>query len=310
MTATAVTGLNGNSTNVRSTRQAPLLIRTWFGLLGRLAPSVAERQAANLFLTPRTRKGPTPTELHETLLPERAMERRAGEAEPAFPELPTGRVALWSWGRGPVALFVHGWSGNAGDMAPLAAEFVRAGYRAVLFDMPGHGDSAPRPTNLLVYMRTIAAVAELTGAVDTLVGHSLGGTATALAVGQRLVTPKRAVLVAPGVSPWAFSVDFARLVGLPAARVAGMVAVTEGLVGAKAHELNAAEAVRQSGVPAYIVHDPADLDVPYAHATELSAAWQGSTLLPRPGLGHRKILKDAETARGVIGWVGGSVPGA
>ena len=304
MTSIPLSSAQQNSTNVRSTRKAPFLIRTWFGVAGRLAPSLAERQAAKLFLTPRTRKGPTPTEMHETLLPERAMERRAGEADPAFPELPTGRIALWSWGRGPTVLLVHGWSGNAGDMAPLAAEFVRAGYRAVLFDMPGHGNSAPRPTNLLVYMRTIAAVAELAGPIDTLVGHSLGGTATALTVGQRLVTPKRAVLVAPGVSPWAFSMDFARLVGLPEARVPGMVAVTEGLVGIKAHELNAAEAVASTTTPAYIIHDPADLDVPYAHATELSAAWRNSTLLPRPGLGHRKILRDPETIRGVVEWVG------
>ncbi len=285
-----------NSTNVRSVREAPLPIRAWFGVTGRIAPKLAERQAAKLFLTPRTRKGPTPTEMHATLLPDRAMERRAGEAEPVFPELSTGRVALWSWGRGPTALFVHGWSGNAGDMAPLAAEFVRAGYRAVLFDMPGHGNSAPRPTNLLVYLRTIAAVVELVGPIDTIVGHSLGGTATSLAVGQGLISPKRAVLVAPGVSPWAFSQDFARIIGLPEARVPGMVAVTEGIVGIKAHELNA--------TPAYIVHDPADLDVPYEHAVALSAAWKGSTLVPRPDLGHRRILKDAETMRGVVEWVG------
>ena len=36
-----------------------------------------------------------------------------------------------------------------------AAEFVRAGYRAVLFDMPGHGGSTPTQTNLFVYLKTI-----------------------------------------------------------------------------------------------------------------------------------------------------------
>lgn len=296
-----------NSTNVRSVREAPWFIRTAFGLGSRIAPEFAEEKASQLFLTPRLRKGKTPTELHSELLPERAMQRRAGENEAAYPELPTGRIALWSWGRGPTVLLVHGWSGNAGDMAPIAAELVREGYRTILFDMPGHGDSAPRPTNLFVYLRTLEALAEIVGPLDAIIGHSLGGTATSLALGQRLLKVKRAALLAPAVSPWDFSWDFARMIGLPAERVPGMVARTEERVGAKADALNAAEAVRSLETPVYIVHDPEDLDVPFEHSRKLATAWAGATLIPRPDLGHRKILKDAETIRGVVGFVRGGV---
>ena len=238
------------------------------------------------------------------------MERRAGENEPAYPELSTGRVAVWSWGRGPTVLLTHGWSGNAGDLAPLAAELVRAGFRTVLFDMPGHGSSSPRPTNLYVYLRTLEALGEIVGPLEGVVGHSLGGTATALALGQRSIAARKAVLLAPAVSPWAFSWDFARMIGLPRERVPGMVARTEELVGAKADGLDAAEAVRGLDTPVHIAHDPADLDVPFAHSTALAAAWAGATLVPRPGLGHRKILKDPETIAGVVGFVRGMATGA
>jgi pimeloyl-ACP methyl ester carboxylesterase len=297
--------MEGNSTNVRSLREAPLPIRTWFGAMSYLLPSVAERQAAKLFLTPRLRKGKTPTQLHAELLPERAMERRAGEAEPAYPELSTGRVALWSWGRGPTVLLVHGWSGSAGDMAPIAAELVHAGYRAVMFDMPGHGDSVPRPTNLFVYLQTIAALAPIVGPLEGVVGHSLGGTATALAMGQRIISAKRVALLAPALSPWAFSWHFARIIGLPATRVPGMVARTEELVGAKADSLNAAEAVWGLDVPATLFHDPEDLDVPFEHSATLAAAWVGSTLVSLPGLGHRKILRDPTTITRVVEFIHG-----
>ena len=292
-----------NSTNGRSVREAPAWFRGMIGLGARIAPRFTERQAAKLFLTPRLRKGKTAGELHAELLPERAMQRRAGESEAAHPELPTGRVALWSWGRGPTVLLVHGWSGSASDMAPMAAELVRAGYRTVLFDMPGHGGSSPRPTNLYVYLRTLEALATVVGPLEAVVGHSLGGTATALALGQRLLSARRAVLLAPAVSPWAFSWDFARMIGLPAERVPGMVARTEELVGAKADGLNAAEAVSGLETPAHIAHDPEDLDVPFEHSTALAAAWQGSVLVPRPGLGHRKILRDPETIRAAVDFV-------
>ena len=303
-----MTGMN--STNGRSVREAPWFIRTGFAVGGRLLPALAERQAARLFLTPRTRRGATPTALHAELLPERAMQRRAGEHEAAYPELATGRIALWSWGRGPAVLLVHGWSGSASDMAPIGAELVRAGYRAVMFDMPGHGESAAKPTNLFVYLRTLEALAAIVGPLDGIVGHSLGGSATALALGGGVVQAKRAALVAPALSPWAFAWHFADVIGLPAARVPGMVARTEKLVGAKADSLNAAEAVASLQTPGYLVHDPADLEVPFEHSTGIAAAWPGATLVARPGLGHRRILKDPATVAGIVGFVKGGSEGA
>ena len=239
------------------------------------------------------------------------MERRAGEAEVAYPELSTGRVALWSWGRGPTVLLVHGWAGAAGDMAPMAAALVSAGYRAVLFDMPGHGDSEKTgTTNLLVYIQTLAALGQLVGPLYAVVAHSLGGTATAIALGEGLITARRAVLLAPALSPWAFSWHFAQVIGLPTARVPGMVARTEEIVGRKADSLNAAEAVRGLEIPAYFVHDPDDLDVPFEHGQALAAAWKGAEFVSRPGVGHRRILRDAETVAGVVGFVGGKSKGA
>ena len=298
--------MNTNSTNGRSAHVAPLSVRAWFGVIAHIAPGLAERQAAKLFITPRLRKTPSPTELHASLLPERAMERRAGEAEAAYPTLATGRVALWSWGRGPTVLLVHGWAGNAGDMAPIAAGMVRAGYRAVLFDMPGHGDSEKRgTTNLLVYIQTLAALGKLVGPLHAVVAHSLGGTATAIALGETVITARRAVLLAPALSPWAFSWHFAEIIGLPKERVPGMVRVTEALVGRKADTLNAAEAVAGLEIPAQIVHDPDDLDVPFEQGQRLAAAWKGAEFIARPGVGHRRILRDAETVAGVVEFVSG-----
>ena len=278
------------------------------GIGARIAPRFTERQAARLFITPRIRAGKSPTELHQELLPERAMQRRAGEAEPAYPQLATGRIPLWSWGRGPTVLLIHGWSGSGASMAPMAAAFVRAGYRAVMIDMPGHGPAARGPTNLFVYLRTLEALAPLLGPLDTVVGHSLGGCAVSLALGHGLLSARRAALIAPALSPWAFSWHFAKVIGLPAERVPGMVAATERLVGASADSLNAAEAVARLAIPAYLVHDPEDTDVPFEHSTGLAAAWKGAVLVPRPGLGHRRILKDGATIDGVMRFVRGERP--
>jgi len=42
-------------------------------------------------------------------------------------------------GDGPTVMLLHGWGGSASDMMPLARAFARAGHRAIVFDLPGHG---------------------------------------------------------------------------------------------------------------------------------------------------------------------------
>ena len=46
--------------------------------------------------------------------------------------------------------------------------------------------------------------------------------------------------------------------------------------------------------PALIVHDPEDRTVPFAASQALNAAWPGSQLQSAAGLGHRRLLMDAD----------------
>lgn len=83
--------------------------------------------------------------------------------------------------RGPAdgtpMLFLHGLGGGAGQFAAQLAFFGGAGFRALAWDMPGYGGSAPLP---LVSMDALAAalvafIAALRLDRPILVGHSLGG---------------------------------------------------------------------------------------------------------------------------------------
>jgi pimeloyl-ACP methyl ester carboxylesterase len=96
------------------------------------------------------------------------------------------------------------------------------------------------------------------------------------------------------------------MIGLPRERVPGMVARTEEIVGRKADSLDAAKAVQGLPTPVRIIHDPEDLDVPFEHGQALAAAWPGAEFVARPGVGHRRILKDPETVREVVGFVAGA----
>ena len=48
---------------------------------------------------------------------------------------------------------------------------------------------------------------------------------------------------------------------------------------------------RLGGIPALILHDPEDRELPYFHSEVIAAAWPGSELRPAPRTGHRSILR-------------------
>ncbi|HYU09435.1 MAG TPA: alpha/beta fold hydrolase [Gemmatimonadales bacterium] len=81
----------------------------------------------------------------------------------------------WVWGEGPLVIFVHGWSGRAAQMAPLALHVANLGFRSVAIDVTGHGDSPKRHTRWDYFFRDIAVLSQsLHEEVYAYIGHSAG----------------------------------------------------------------------------------------------------------------------------------------
>lgn len=274
------------STNGRSIPIAVRAVRTWFRVAAAVAPGAAERQAAALFLTPRRRRRMA-VPLEDPSAGRYALTVRDGALE----------VAAWSWGSGPAVLLAHGWGGAAGAMAPLAAALEARGYRAVLFDFPAHGRSPGRRTNLVEWLRVMRAVSAAVGPLHAMVGHSFGGAAVALALAEHGTAVRGAVLLAPAIGPTLFVDRFTGMIGLAPARAAGMMRHVARTVGREPVTLDARRAAAALRLPALIVHDPEDPEVPWAHGAEIANAWMGSRLLQADGLGHTRLLRDP----GVLG---------
>lgn len=256
------------------------LLRAWFRVASHLLPGVAERQAARLFLTPRKRP---------------ATPQAVGGVQPreVRMEVDDERLVGWSWGDdGPPVLLIHGWSGRAADMAAIAARLAADGMRAIAFDMPAHGASAGRRTSLAVWTRILPEMGARFGELSAVIGHSFGGAAAVLSLDAGL-DARRAVLIAPPTGPAYFMEQMRRFVGLHERRAPGMERHLVATVGRALAEFDADRVAARLAVPALILHDPADGEVPFAHAEAISRAWRGSVLVPVPGEGHNRILKSA-----------------
>jgi pimeloyl-ACP methyl ester carboxylesterase len=176
----------------------------------------------------------------------------------------------------------------------------------VAFDHPAHGQSQGIRSNMLEFRDAILAVANVCAPV-AVVGHSLGATATILAL-DRGLTVERVVLIAPPLDPAGFARPFAEALGLPEPRIRGVLDRLHTFVRADLGARDAAVIGNEQSLPALFVHDRDDRAVPYHHGEALAAAWANSRFLGTNGRGHRRILSDPHVVAASVAFVTDDTP--
>lgn len=105
-------------------------------------------------------------------------------------------------GSGPTVLMLHDADGDHLTFAPQVETLATAGYRAVAWDMPGYGHSAPvEPyTFKALAQRCLALIDALQGGPVTLVGHGMGAM-VALEVAVRAPSQVNRMVLCAGGPP-------------------------------------------------------------------------------------------------------------
>jgi pimeloyl-ACP methyl ester carboxylesterase len=181
-----------------------------------------------------------------------------------------------------------------------------AGRRVVVIDLPGHGRSSGRFSQLAEAAAAVEAALRREPSIEAVIAHSFGVPATVLAAGNGAPMP-RAVLLSGPASMEPYLQRFSQALELtPAVRVAMRARLQRVLdrSGLETTELSAV-APRLSG-RALIIHDRNDREVPFLSAQALHRAWSGAELVPVDGLGHRRLLADPavveRAVRFAVGW--------
>jgi pimeloyl-ACP methyl ester carboxylesterase len=264
------------------------LFRLALGASQRLWPSLAVRAACRLFLTP--------------LPPKWLNRRKPWDASWRIESWPFESASLTVYSQaaaphGPVVLLVHGWGGHAGQMLALADALAAQGLRPVILEMPGHGRSAGAESTLPQFTRAIeyvtARLRQQGFELRALVAHSLGASAAAY-VASRGLPIDRLVLLAPPASPPEYTRLFAQVFGLSETTRAAMQRRIEEREGLLMPQFEAPAVGPRIRVPTLVVHDRRDRINRFADGQAYAHAVRGARLVATEGLGHRKILKDAQ----------------
>lgn len=222
--------------------------------------------------------------------------------------VPFGRRHLqgFSAGDGPVVLLVHGWGDRASRLGAFIAPLVDAGFRVVGVDFPGHGASAGRRTNAYEMADAVRATADEVGGITGVVAHSMGGVATTMALGAGLEAD-RVVLLGSAVRLEHAADKFQQLFALPDRVMAGLRDRIEVRFGPDVWSDLATDVIAaRLQSPALLFHDRSDAQVDFADGQQLAGAWPGARLVATDGLGHDRLLRDAEVVAQAVQFLTGT----
>jgi len=241
------------------------------------------------------------------------------EPEPAggtpFEAVAQGCVVRGAWwGDGPVVYLVHGWAGSGGQLSSFVSPLVRAGFRVVSFDGPGHGRSdpgphGPRSSDGVEFGRALDAVAAVHGPAHGVIAHSMGAIATMLTLRYGWLSTRRLAFLAPMQDLQSYLDQFCAAVGIGVRTRRRLEAALLRRTGVSVPELDVSGMISDAdSAELLVVHDRQDRRTAYDRSVELVASWPGATLATTERLGHRRLLHDAEVVAAVCRFLAPDAP--
>ena len=245
--------------------------------------------AAKLFVTPIKYKIPK-RELH--------MEQKSIQSKLFVPSLKKN-IVVYNYGKSDKKiLLVHGWSGRGTQLVKIADEMIANGYMTISFDAPAHGKSEGKTTIMTEFIASILEIEKQFGPFEFAIGHSLGGMSILNAIKQNL-NVKKAVIIGSGDIIQDIIDDFIKKLELKPKIGLLLKNHFERNFGEPMENYAASFSAKSVTIPVLIVHDKNDDDVNVKAAYNIHENLKNSTLLITEGLGHRKILGDAEVIKSI-----------
>lgn len=270
-----------------------------------ISPRLAGRLALRLFSTPLKTKRLSPAEAR---LEARAKDRLA-QAERLVILSNGADVIAYRFGQkrgasGQTIILVHGWMSGARYMLAMIDPLVALGHEVICFDLPAHGESSGKVTNLIACAQALVDVVDHIGGANRIIAHSFGGAVTAYALSrlrpQQLGSDGRITLIASPNQLRIVTERFGAAIGLtPAALKVYQDALCAPLGGSLA-AMDGNIMFAAAGYPLDIIHSIDDPEVSIEEARRYTQMGALTRLTELDGLGHRQILYKPDAISAIV----------
>ena len=265
---------------LKPTQMVPPIVRKTMGVMDRISGTLSSKIALQLFLTPIRFKVPK-RELsflkNCTQFPYRFLNKK---------------IQMYQWGQEkPEVLLVHGWCGRGSQLGAIAQFFHAKNKTVLAFDGPAHGQSEGRQSNLVQFSELINELKKVYPSIKYVIGHSMGGAATAHTVAHGTDLSKIVMISSPSSTPDIIE-DFAQQINIAPKSGDKIRRSLERKFNKSIDTTSAEEIVKELKIKGLVVHDQNDPDVPVSCAYDIVEAWPLAKLQLTEGMGHRKLLYD------------------
>jgi pimeloyl-ACP methyl ester carboxylesterase len=262
----------------------PLYLRLYFTLTNALAPRLGGIVAANLFTTPRRHHRP---QWEQALI------------NNGRPLTLAGRLYATEWGptAGNPVILLHGWEGRGAQLGYFVEPLVAKGHRVIAVDGPAHGESPGKRSGPFDFANALLEIDREVGPLRAVIGHSMGGASSTIALGNGLRVDALVLLGSP--SDLSEVLDrFCNVLSIPRrvrSAFRAEMARRTGLTVSATRLLDIAEWFPE--LPVLVIHDPADAEVPVSNGRRAGEAFALAQDHEIDAGGHRRMLKDPEVIR-------------
>lgn len=255
----------------------PYIIKTignFINLISYPLPKYAAKQAVKIFSTPRKgRLSDIETHYLENANQETVIYNDVG-------------IKTYHWsGTKKTVLLVHGWESNAFRWKDLIEILKAENFNIIAIDAPAHGNSGSKIFNAILYSECINKVIKKFKPY-LVVGHSIGGTSSALAINNyKLDVKKLALLGSPSNFDKVVN-NYIKLMGYNKKVITAMTTYFlknfDNAVDYYTIE-NFSQHIKAQGL---IIHDKKDRIISFKDALHISKHYKNSKLIKTVGFGH------------------------
>ena len=217
-------------------------------------------------------------------------------------------VAVYIWQHKTIEpkatlLFIHGWTGRGTQIVNYIEKLNATGYRVISFDGPAHGNTPGKQTSLFEFTDVVFALNRHYGKFDAAITHSFGGMVLVYAMSLGLKID-RAACICPPKSFQIITDNFQRILALPDSVTKVMVRKTYASYGQVIPDaVDTLNNVKNLACKGLLIHDENDIELSWHSSEEIAKAWPGARFIKTKGLGHRRIIHDADVIKNIINFI-------
>ena len=270
-------------------------LRTKFKTIGQLSPNVAGKIAFNLFCTPypKYKKQKAPAIFHQA----KQLTVKVND------EI---KIKGYEWQplkhNGKTILICHGYASYFYKFEQYIQPLLKAGFRVLGFDAPGHGQSEGKHIHIIAYKAAIDQIIDQVGPIDHFMGHSLGGITLAM-IAETIPNPTahKFVLIAPATKTTTTFKNYYKMMQLSAPVIDSFLQEMAKLTSLPITHFEADRAIENYKGPVLWVHDEGDRVCPYEDLLIFkNKAPENIKFLITNGLGHNKVYKTPDVIEQIV----------